>query len=114
MPGIVFVNTPNLPLFGGGIRTINLQIPGTNLAAFVLDILLINGTTTITVPSSAVAALIIPSPTNTFQITYGLDATHLNAISRVLPTMVTFDLTAPPASFVLGSTSAIQVEVVFW
>lgn len=113
MPGIVFVTCASMPLLSGA-KSIQAQIPGANQIGSVLDLAATTGNNTVSLPVGAVAALIVPPATNVATLSYGLTTGTQSAISRILPTLVTFDATAPPASFVVNVGANTALEITFW
>ena len=114
MPGIAFIICPSMPLISGS-KSIQVQVPGTTQIGTITEVPLINGNVTVSIPTGALFALIVPPVSNTLPISYGLTSGTLNAISRTAPTLESFDATAPPTSFILASNNTgTTVEVTMW
>lgn len=91
-----------------------LTITGTATLGEVHDFTPATGANTVTVPTTATAVIIVPATSNTATLTIkGVTGDTGVAISKVNPTVLSFDAT-PPASFVLtAGAGAANVEVSF-
>lgn len=93
--------------------------PNTNAPTAISNVVLTNGTTTITCPSTTVyqvrAALIEPPTSNTNAITLkGASGDTGFPINRVNPTLITFDTTSTPVSFFLVASTTINNVKITW
>lgn len=98
-----------------GAKTIGpITVTGSAQLGEVHDFTPASGANTVTVPTTATAIIIVPATTNTATLTIkGVTGDTGVAISKVNPTILSFD-TSPPASFVLtAGAGAGAVEVSF-
>lgn len=83
----------------------------------VTSLQLVNGANTITVPSWAQGAIILPNPANAVGMTLkGVTGDTGQPLSLTEPSLINYPTSGPPASFVLTSATAgaTQTEIIFF